>query len=217
MPVSNWIPSLPFCLGVSPLWPHRWRKHCLPQYGAAWWCLQHLLSKMSYPASMLSLAMGIQVNISLLCMFMQMFSRAPRYFPAVSSSPWACDSPRACGGCRSLSCMAGVCIKHQDTGSAVLLAYGGWEIKLLEEEKLTYFLCGCSHHWATVCAGDSCERTMAFSKISGGCWSLGLCVLPVHLLDLVLWGLGVRLLWGLPGTVWDSVSPVDKTLGGHKT
>lgn len=40
------------------------------------------------------------------------------------------------GGCGSLSCMAGVCIKHQDTHRAILLANGGWEIKLPEKEKL---------------------------------------------------------------------------------
>lgn len=100
---------------------------------------------MSYPGSMLSLTRGIQINISLLCMFTQMFSRASRYCPALSgeeqaSSPWPW---------------------------VIRLASGGWEIKLPEEEKLIYFLGGCSHHWATVWTADSSKRTTLLSAGSG--------------------------------------------------
>lgn len=87
-----------FCLGVSPLWQHGQRKHCLPLYGIALWSLKHLLSKMSDPGSMLFWLGEFKLTspFSLLCMFVQMFSRASGYFPALSgenqvSSPWAWD------------------------------------------------------------------------------------------------------------------------------
>lgn len=86
--VLNWIPSLWFCLGVIPPWERKQRKHCLPEHAITCWSFKHLLSKKSYPYPMWFLARGIQVSVSLLCMFAQMFSRTSRYSPALSG---ACD------------------------------------------------------------------------------------------------------------------------------